>query len=297
MCMRIILVLAVCLGLQGICPYAANAQTTSTPKPTATKPATPTAAPSKLATLTKGMTKVSGAWTMYHNDQKLLVMLTSSQLNKDFMVVTSIARGISSGDILGGMSWGFGDDALWTFRKVGDKLHLLRRNVRFKAKSGTPESNAVKLAYSDSVLYALPILTSVSGGYLVDMTRIFMSDDQRIGQSIGFRFASDRSTWAKVKAFPNNVELQVAAVYSGSRSLETVADSRGVQVNVHYSISTLPSTGYKPRIADDRVGYFLTVVKDFSEHFSFALYQLLWCWHVLLLTSEIYTLVQWRWRF
>lgn len=264
MFMRIVPTLIVCLSVSGIGPHMALAQTpTTTPKPAVKKPtATP---PSKLASLTKGMKKVSGVWTMYHNDQKLLVLITSGQLNKDVMVVTSIARGISSGDVLGGMSWGFGNDALWTFRKVGDKLHLLRRNVRFKANSGTPEANAVKLAYSDSVLYALPILTSVSGGYLIDMTKIFMSDDQRIGQSIGFRFASDRSTWAKVKAFPSNVELQVAAVYTGTRNLDTVADSRGVQVNVHYSISTLPATGYKPRLADDRIGYFLTVVKDFSD--------------------------------
>ena len=36
-------------------------------------------------------------------------------------------------------------------------------------------------------------------------------------------------------------------------------------VNVHYSISRLPDTGYQRRMADDRVGYFLTVVKDYSK--------------------------------
>jgi hypothetical protein len=36
-------------------------------------------------------------------------------------------------------------------------------------------------------------------------------------------------------------------------------------LTVHYSISALPSTGYKPRQADDRIGYFLTAVKDFSK--------------------------------
>ena len=36
-------------------------------------------------------------------------------------------------------------------------------------------------------------------------------------------------------------------------------------INVHYSISELPQTGYQPRLADDRVGYFLTVLKDFSK--------------------------------
>ena len=220
----------------------------------------------KLATLTKDMKKAEGLFTIYHKDQKLLVHIKTSDLSKNYIVITSIAKGISSGQVLGGMSWGFGDDAVWTFKKVGEKLHVLRKNVRFKAKAGTPEAEAVKLAYSDSVLYALPILSEENGGVLVDMTSIFMSDDQGIGQSIGYRFASDRSTWAKVKAFPENVELQVAAVYTGSRAMDTVADPRGVQVNVHYSISRLPENGYKPRKADDRVGYFMTVTKDFSNH-------------------------------
>ena len=42
-------------------------------------------------------------------------------------------------------------------------------------------------------------------------------------------------------------------------------DSRGATINVHYSISKIPNTGYQPRLADDRVGYFLTAVKDFSS--------------------------------
>src|SRR4029077_6365575 len=114
--------------------------------------------------------------------------------------------------------------------------------------------------------YALPILTTTpSGGMLVDMTRIFMSDDENIGRSIGMSFAQDRSTWAKVKAYDKNVELQVAAVYAGGRGFDTVADPRGAQVNVHYSISLLPTGDYRPRAADDRIGYFLTVLKDFSD--------------------------------
>jgi hypothetical protein len=44
-----------------------------------------------------------------------------------------------------------------------------------------------------------------------------------------------------------------------------VADSRGATINIHYSISALPQTGYRPRLADDRIGYFLTVQKDYSK--------------------------------
>ncbi len=199
-----------------------------------------------------------------------MILIKSSDLDKEFIILTSIAKGISHNDVIGGMSWGFDDDVLWVFKKVGDNLHVLRRNVRFTANPGTPEAEAVSMAYSDSVLYSLPIVTDAEGGHVVDFTRAFMNDDQMIGRSIGFpgspfHFVSDRSTWAKIKAFKDNVELRVAAVYSGTQDLTTVIDPRGVQVQVHYGISRLPSTDYNPRKADDRVGYFLTVRKNFSD--------------------------------
>ena len=106
------------------------------------------------------------------------------------------------------------------------------------------------------------------GGDLIDLSPVFLSDLPQISQALpGFVFAADKSTWDTVKGFKDNVELQVAAVYSsgGRVELDTVPDARGATIIVHYSISKIPSTGYKPRIADDRVGYFLTVVKDFSK--------------------------------
>ena len=224
--------------------------------------------PNKFEQLTQGKTKAAGLWNVYHKDQQLLVEIKDGMLGREYIVLPSIAKGVSSGEVIGGMSWGFGDDVIWTFRKSEEKLFLIRRNVRYRAKPQSPEASAVEMAYSDSVLYALPILTTTPGGVLVDMTRVFMNDDLQVGRALGgFSFASDRSTIGKVKAFSDNIELQVAAVYSGSRELDTVPDSRGVSVGIHYSISVLPtlgSNGYKTREADDRVGYFMTVLKDFS---------------------------------
>src|SRR5580704_7043621 len=228
---------------------------------------------SKLDLVTEGMKTAGengGLFKMWYNDQRLLLLIKSSDLDKEFIVLTSIAKGISHNDVIGGMSWGFEDDVLWVFKKVGDNIHVLRRNVRFTANPGTPEAEAVSMAYSDSVLYSLPIVTDAEGGHLVDFTRAFMNDDQMIGRSIGFpgmpfHFSSDRSTWGKIKAFKDNVELRVNAVYSGMQDLNTVIDPHGVQVTVHYGLSRLPSTDYKPRKADDRVGYFLTVRKNFSD--------------------------------
>ncbi|HWL07843.1 MAG TPA: zinc-dependent metalloprotease [Planctomicrobium sp.] len=215
--------------------------------------------------------KVTGMWTLYTSDQQILGEFTDAMLRKEYIVIPSISRGISRGSVLGGMSWGFGDDPIWFFKKTDDKLFIYQRNVRFRAKPNTPEAAAVDLAYSDSILYSLPILTKTpTGAILVDLTSVFMNDELQIGSAIGsgFRFAQDRSTLTKIKAFENNVELQINAVYSGSTPIDSVPNSRGVQVGVHYSVSVLPAVGtngFKPRLADDRVGYFVTAIKDFSN--------------------------------
>ena len=221
------------------------------------------------AEVLKEFTPIDGLIRLYHKDSKVFAEIETAHFNRDFIVLISIARGISEGQLLGGMSWGFGDDWLWQFKKVDDNIHVIRRNVRFKAGKGTPEERAVRLAYTDSVMFALPIVTmGPKGGAVVDFSQIFMSDLPQIGMAMpGFSFSPSKSTWAEVKGFKDNIELQVAAVYGAppNSNFDTVADSRGVSINVHYSISTLPETGYQPRLADDRVGYFLTAVKDFSK--------------------------------
>ncbi len=223
----------------------------------------------KYAAIIKDAKTQAGLIKVHHKDGKVFFEIAGGNMNKDYIVAISIARGIAQGQLLGGMTWGSGDDWLWRFRKVDDDIQIVRRNVRFTAKGGSPEEKAVKLAYTDSVLYALPIAAKGPGGTsVIDVTPVFMSDLPQISSALpGFSFSSSRSSWAAVKALEENVELEVEATYasSGGREIDTVPDSRGATINVHYSISELPSTGYQPRQADDRIGYFLTAIKDFSK--------------------------------
>jgi len=222
-----------------------------------------------FAKLLKDAKKIEGLINLYRKNGKLYGELTTEHFDKDFIVAIAIARGMGEEPLLGGMTWGFGDDWIWQFRKADEKIQVVRRNVRFTAAKGSPEEKAVRLAYTDSVLFSLPITTtSPGGGSVVDLTPVFMSDLPQISQVLqGFSFSKEKSTWAAVKGFKDNVEIQVAGTYSsgGTATFDTVPDSRGVTINVHYSISRLLETGYQPRLADDRVGYFLTVVKDYSK--------------------------------
>ena len=232
------------------------------------KPAGPPAPP--YAAVLKDAKSVSGLLQLHQKGNSLFVELQPGDYGSEFIVLISISRGIAQGPLLGGMSWGFGDDWVWQFRKVDDNVHIIRKNVRFKAASNSPEARAVRNAYTDSVLFSIPTtVKGPKGGDLVDLSSVFMGDLPQIGQVLqGFVFSPSKSSFAAVKGFDNNMELEVAATYasSGSQDIDTVPDSRGVTINVHYSISKIPTGGsYQPRLADDRVGYFLTAVKDFSS--------------------------------
>lgn len=217
----------------------------------------------------KDATAVEGVVPLYRKGTRLIAELGPQQLCSEYLVLTSIARGIGKTPLLGGMTWGFDDDWVWRFQKVDDRIQIVRRNIRFRANRGSPESAAVKKAFTDSVLFSLPVITQgPHGGDLVDITSVFMSDLPQISQVLpGFSFAADRSNWAAVKGFKNNIELEVAATYAsgGQVKIDTVADTRGVTIHVHYSISRLMPSSYMPRLADDRVGYFVTAVKDYSN--------------------------------
>jgi len=256
-------------------PAKADTPAPATPPATSAAPATPAPQPSDkpakptFAVAFKDARKTDGLIPLWRKDDKVYAEVPEALLGKELFVLISIARGIGDRSILGGMSVGSGDDWIWTLRKVDDTIHVVRKNVRFFADKGSPEEKAVGLAYTDSVLFSVPIITTgPAGGHLIDLAKIFFSDLPQISRSLpGFSFAADRSTWASAKGFPDNIELQVAATYGsgGTAEFDTVPDSRGATVNIHYSVSLLPQNSYKPRLADDRVGYFVTALKDFSQ--------------------------------
>ncbi|MCL2623187.1 MAG: zinc-dependent metalloprotease [Planctomycetaceae bacterium] len=213
--------------------------------------------------------RIDGLIPLYKHKNKLYAEITGANLNTDYLIAMAIAKGTGASAIAGyTLGSGYvGEDWLWQFRKtVDDRIQVVRRNIRYKADSA-PESKAVELAYSDSTLYSLPIVAKgTKGGDVIDLDSIFMSDLPRIGSQLGGYFVRDRSMWGEVKNFPGNVEIRVEATYSISGRVIAAPDSSAAGVTLHYSISKLPSTGYQPRLADDRIGYFTTVHKNFSRN-------------------------------
>jgi hypothetical protein len=220
------------------------------------------------ATFLKGSKVIDGMFTLHQKDEHLYAEIGLGQLDRPYLVPMAIAKGAG----VGGATLNFGEQWIIVFKRVGDKVFVIRRNTKFTAKAGTPAARAMDTTYSDSILMALPIKTvnPLRASIVIDFNSIFFSDFGDLG--IGY-LDRERTTWNKVKGFKKNVELQVAATFSnartgnvgGAHANDAIADTRGATIIVHYGIVELPEPGYSPRNADDRVGHFTTVLKDFSK--------------------------------
>lgn len=215
--------------------------------------------------LVAGAKEHDGLFKLWHKEDRVYAEILPHQFERPFLCPIAIARGMG----MGGHTLNFDEQWVLLFRRVGDRVHVVRRNVRFQARKGTPVARAVETTYTDSVLLALRVqsINPMKQSVVINLNEMFMSDFAQLNLGM---FDPARSTWHKVKAFPRNVELEVAATFSArggpfGHGDDSVIDPRGTTVVIHYGLVQLPEDGYQPRLADDRVGHFLSVVKDFSS--------------------------------
>ena len=214
----------------------------------------------------RGSEQIDGLFTLHKKGEHLYAEIRGDQFNQPLLLPTTIAKGMAQA----GMPVG-DDEMVLIFKRVGDKVQLVRRNIHYKAPGGSPLDKSVKQNYVDSILMALPIVsinTRAGGAVLIDFSDIFLSDFAQLGLGAMDR---SRSSWHRVKGFPENLELEVEATFGGrsygpsSGEADGVADHRGVTLVIHYSLMKTPDGGYRARAADDRVGHFLSAAKDFGK--------------------------------
>jgi uncharacterized protein DUF4953/uncharacterized protein DUF5117/uncharacterized protein DUF5118 len=226
--------------------------------------------------VTKDAQIQSGIFTLYRKRDKAYLALAPAQLDRDYLLVTQLSQGIGELGLDGGSSI---RSDLIRFHRAGDRIELWVVNPHFAATPGTPMARAVAYSFGHSVAQSFPIATMRDDReILVDLAPFLLSDWADLGavfQGVAvqrkltgtFFLDKDRSSLERLRLFPENMEAEVRLTYQANRNLglEAVADYRWIPVGVHYSLLELPSTPMRPRYADERVGYFVSAIKDFSR--------------------------------
>ena len=226
--------------------------------------------------VTKNARVQHGLFTMYSKRDNTYISLAPNQLDRDYLLVTQLSQGIGELGIDGGTSV---RSDLIRFHRSGDRIELWVVNPRCAAAAGTPMARAVDYSFGHSVAQSFAIATMRDNGeILVDLTSFLLSDWADLGSVLqgvaaqrklsGSVFLDrERSSLQRLQLFPGNLEAEVRLTYQSSRNLrlDAIADYRWIPVGVHYSILELPTMPMRPRYADERVGYFVSAIKDFSR--------------------------------
>ena len=180
-------------------------------------------------------------------DEQMLAELPRGWDRMKFFIAATPAGGV----IFSGLQ---GPSRYVTWRQYGNRLALVEPQMDIRSNGEQTSKDSVKRIFTDKVLFDVPILCmGPNGSPVIDLDAMLVGQSQQLaGMGLNPRFQKV----AKAKSFPQNLEVAIEST-----------DPAGSYKTVHYSISLIPENpGYKPRAADDRVGYFLTDYRDLGQY-------------------------------
>jgi hypothetical protein len=226
-----------------------------------------------FAEVIKGCDKIPGLFDFYVNkkDNQVYMAIKPGQLNKTYLCNLTLANADGNFYDAASMYGAFP----FEIRQVGKRIQFIEINLRLRIDSTKALAKAVERSISDGIFSATTIasLPDTSGAFLIDPTSTFVTDASNVGYYVGsegktgYRFDRENSNFGTIKSFPLNTELDAVAHYrtdkpSGGTAVE---NPYSFLLTYHWSLSALPETGYRPRLSDDRVGYFTTIYQDYSN--------------------------------
>jgi hypothetical protein len=221
------------------------------------------------------MSKKDGFVPFYLDEEKGKIYLEISSLDKEFLYVNSLTAGVGSNDI--GLDRGqLGDDRLVEFRKAGNKVFLVHKNVGFRAYTTNPaEAKSIQDAFAESILWGFEIAQKEGDKLIVDATNFYLQDAHGVSETLSrsrqgtYRVEASRSGLylPMTKNFPKNTEVEATITLTGTGAggnLRSVTPTpEAVSVRMRHSFIELPDL-YTMRKFDPRAGFFFISYQDYT---------------------------------
>jgi len=299
----VILALATLTGACATTATAPGSQTAANAAKPANAAAKPAAAPANaqaakpgepppprpFADVIKEAKELKGFLTLWQKEERTWLEISPEQLDKPFFFGHSLAQGLGERFFWPGL---MGSEQVVEFRRVGNNLQLIAKNLRVRAPAGTPLETALRESYSDSLLAAAPVLSAAHPqrkSFLVDASALFLGDlagaQTQLETAYRMPYALDRGNSAidRVRVTEQGTFVTVRQHYAvpklpappvtppppGTPQPSTPAalpDGRSLFLAYAYTLAPLPKEPMRPRLADQRVGHFTTAFWDFGNN-------------------------------
>ena len=248
------------------------------------KPSTPAAAPAAASApagpakpgikpykdvITEKAKTDKGMFKVHQVDGKYYYEIPDSLFGREMLMVTRYVKTPAVDGTYGGEEL---NEQVWVWQKRDKQVLLRVPSYDNIAAKGTDMYQSVKNSNLDAILSAFDIkaINKDSASVVIDATDLFTKDVLSIGLPTAVRtrykisaLDEARSYIDTVKSFPINVEVTTTKTYRAAAA--PVDESLGsVTVEIHNSLLLLPKVPMKPRLADDRVGFFSQAQTDYG---------------------------------
>ncbi len=223
----------------------------------------------------------AGIFTVHRIGDRLLYEIPASELGKEFLWVSQIAR-TTIGVGYGGQAAG---NRVVKWERRENRILLKSVSYAIVADRSLPIAKAVQAANNDTILAAFGVEAfGKDGAAVVDVTRLFTTEVPELsvrGRIRARTFDPNRSFVERAVSFPENIEVE--ATHTFTSPPDAAGEGRGggpgpvpaggppparvgsSTVLMHYSMVKLPEKPMMPRLFDERVGYFTTSVMDYGR--------------------------------
>ena len=221
----------------------------------------------------EGAEEIPGMFKILKKDGNTWFSIKPEQFNKPFFFSANVSKSIGEKRLVGSE---MGDSYLAEFRKVDDKVQLVALHTENFAQPNTPQAQFVEEGYADSLISSAPTMEAGdTGEFLVPADVLLFKDipnyQARLKYAYKTPFALDTANTHFTQIDNSDIQTSfgVEAHYQGPSlppgdlpSTTPVANS--VMPEFRYNFLKLPDEPMKPRMADERIGHFVTTRKDYT---------------------------------
>lgn len=152
--------------------------------------------------------------------------------------------GLQSGEIYG--SW----------KRFDKRVAFIAPNLSVRSTGDMESKDAIENHFTDRVVFDVPIVAmGPSGNPVIDLDALLVGQMDTFYGPIARGANARLATVKELKSFPNNFVVAF-----------TVPTAGGTLRTFHYNVSLVPDNpSYKPREADNRVGYFYDSFRDLGK--------------------------------
>jgi len=182
-------------------------------------------------------------------DQQLLAELPRGYQGQKHMFSMTLPTGEIFAGLQAGTIWGY-------WKQIDKRLAFITPQVGVRSTGDTESKDSLQNHFTDRVVFDVPILCMGPNGQpVIDLDALLVGQLSTFYGYSGNGANVKLATIKEVKSFPENFVAAFEVPVAG-----------GVLKTFHYNVSVLPENpSYKPRTADNRVGFFYTYFRDLGK--------------------------------